>query len=826
MEVSLIRKHLLWVILIALLAAVAYTASSARQPDHTSDDTTHFITMVAKEMDPSLYASDYYFADDTFFRFYIPWYRLILAKLWHLTGSFGMALVYVVPITVTLYVLGMTLLLTRFSGWVWVALGLAVMSTAYRSVMAYGIWGVAGSYLMLPRTLYTAVVPILFWLMFRWLSSPSLKLSIVTGACMGLAANAHPTSGLFLVWFAIGLFLLTPGHSWRQGVHLLALLAAALICALPVAITILSNFGQPVPAEVSFQAFSRIVMERIGVPFHPQVFTFDLIGVSLARPGLDYLVWAYLAITAVLGALLLAKRRWLVKQAGLVWLAGGLVVLSYAFMVALFNETLLFAIAGLYIIYRHLRPPIRDLDWWALGLMFLVVLLTFVGYYVMAWVWQALEWWGFTSLLFELPRGARYVYVPVFLLCARAAAAWIPEMRRGGEWLRGLVRRKQPVSDTAAATALDEPALALAFGLVFAVGPAIWRHFPHTIPGVVIGVGAFFVAVMLLGYGFHIVNRLVARPWPMVAALVMLIVVFFTPVGSGVQAYSPLPVPVIGPSAAQPEGRETDSSRELYAWAQSDTPIDALFYWCHLEGRAEMYFRAKAQRSITHSWKDLGHTIYERAHLVAFYDRYRRLTDACSARETAMTMARELKADYILTPSGLGEVGTALCFKNAEYAVYAVGDLCPGGDDGTGFDLRGPQSPMQISLGKQIKLLGYSMLSTIGEAPALSVRLHWQATGPIDADYTVFVQLLDQGNQLVTSRDSQPLVGQYPTSRWQPGEVVVDEFSLTLPEHLPPGRYRLVTGMYDLVTGRRLPATDAAGQPLPDDMVVLMEMQR
>jgi hypothetical protein len=381
------------------------------------------------------------------------------------------------------------------------------------------------------------------------------------------------------------------------------------------------------------------------------------------------------------------------------------------------------------------------------------------------------------------------------------------------------------VSDTAAATALGEPALALAFGLTFAVG----RHFFHTIPGVVIGVGAFFGAVILLGYGFHVVNRLVVRPWPGVAALVILIVVFFTPVGSGVRAYSPLPVPVIGPSAAQPEGRETDSSRELYAWAQSNTPIDALFYWCHLEGRAEMYFRAKAQRSITHSWKDLGHAIYERAHLVAFYDRYRRLTDACSTRETATTMAQELKADYILTPSGLGEVGTALCFKNAEYAVYAVGGLCPGGDDGTGFDLRVPQSPMQVSLGKQIKLLGYSMLSTIGEAPALSVRLHWQATDPIDpigGDYTVFVQLLDEGNQLVTSRDSQPLAGQYPTSRWQPGEVVVDEFSLTLPEHLSSGRYRLVTGMYDLATGQRLPATDAAGQPLPDDMVVLMEMQQ
>jgi hypothetical protein len=92
-------------------------------------------------------------------------------------------------------------------------------------------------------------------------------------------------------------------------------------------------------------------------------------------------------------------------------------------------------------------------------------------------------------------------------------------------------------------------------------------------------------------------------------------------------------------------------------------------------------------------------------------------------------------------------------------------------------------------------------------------------------DYTIFVQLLNAQDQLITSWDAQPLSGQYPTSRWQTGEIVVDEFALPLPEELPSGQYRLVAGMYDLATGQRLPATGDDGQRLPGDMIVLLQTQ-
>ena len=51
---------------------------------------------------------------------------------------------------------------------------------------------------------------------------------------------------------------------------------------------------------------------------------------------------------------------------------------------------------------------------------------------------------------------------------------------------------------------------------------------------------------------------------------------------------------------------------------------------------------------------------------------------------------------------------------------------------------------------------------------------------------------------------------------------MVDRFELPLPETLPPGQYRLVTGLYNFKTGRRLSVT-MEGQPQPDDMIILRE---
>jgi hypothetical protein len=77
----------------------------------------------------------------------------------------------------------------------------------------------------------------------------------------------------------------------------------------------------------------------------------------------------------------------------------------------------------------------------------------------------------------------------------------------------------------------------------------------------------------------------------------------------------------------------------------------------------------------------------------------------------------------------------------------------------------------------------------------------------MDIDYTVFVQLLNSDWQVVAQEDLQPQAGAAPTTTWLPGEVLADPHTLSLPEDLPSGEYRLITGMYDPVTGTRLPVS-------------------
>ena len=92
----------------------------------------------------------------------------------------------------------------------------------------------------------------------------------------------------------------------------------------------------------------------------------------------------------------------------------------------------------------------------------------------------------------------------------------------------------------------------------------------------------------------------------------------------------------------------------------------------------------------------------------------------------------------------------------------------------------------------------------------------WQ-TGPagFDADYTVFIHLLDSEGQIAQQWDAPPTGGWYPTSFWAPGEVVRDGHELAFSPQLAPGEYRLILGLYG-ADGARLPLDGGADSIGPD----------
>ncbi|MCK6625601.1 MAG: glycosyltransferase family 39 protein [Anaerolineae bacterium] len=106
-----------------------------------------------------------------------------------------------------------------------------------------------------------------------------------------------------------------------------------------------------------------------------------------------------------------------------------------------------------------------------------------------------------------------------------------------------------------------------------------------------------------------------------------------------------------------------------------------------------------------------------------------------------------------------------------------------------------------------INLIGFELASVT--RAQLDFKLAWQTNQTPSTDYTVFAQLLDLENKLVASFDRPPLDGDYPTSTWWPGQIIIDPRTIPL-RGTPPGEYRLIVGLYDPATQQRLLTTSGA----------------
>ena len=96
----------------------------------------------------------------------------------------------------------------------------------------------------------------------------------------------------------------------------------------------------------------------------------------------------------------------------------------------------------------------------------------------------------------------------------------------------------------------------------------------------------------------------------------------------------------------------------------------------------------------------------------------------------------------------------------------------------------------------------------VEEADEVRVTLWWEALAPVQADYTVFMHLVDAGGQLVGDGDAPPLLGGFPTGMWRPGDAVMDEHIVPLSSNLRAGEYAVRVGWYHPGTNARLPVDD------------------
>lgn len=120
-----------------------------------------------------------------------------------------------------------------------------------------------------------------------------------------------------------------------------------------------------------------------------------------------------------------------------------------------------------------------------------------------------------------------------------------------------------------------------------------------------------------------------------------------------------------------------------------------------------------------------------------------------------------------------------------------------------------PQYPRAISLGDGIALLGYDLQpAALHPGDNLYVQFHWLVKSAPTLNWIVFTHVLAKDAtgkvSVVAKAASQPGKNSLPTTRWQKGWRILDEYKIKLPATLRPGAYNIAMGLYQ-ANGAHLP---------------------
>jgi hypothetical protein len=182
----------------------------------------------------------------------------------------------------------------------------------------------------------------------------------------------------------------------------------------------------------------------------------------------------------------------------------------------------------------------------------------------------------------------------------------------------------------------------------------------------------------------------------------------------------------------------------------------------------------------------------------------------------------------VRTPGG--EFDLALTLLDREGQLVGRATLGPVQVEGRerSFELRPVAVPIGVTFGDAVELVGFTLESAISErgngyslqrGDEVALTLVWRALAPLEADYTVTVQLLGSDGQVYGQQDAPPLNGDAPTSTWSPGEVLADPKRFHVAPEAPPGEYRLWVALYLRDTNERLSVHTGA------DAVVVAEAE-
>ncbi len=129
-----------------------------------------------------------------------------------------------------------------------------------------------------------------------------------------------------------------------------------------------------------------------------------------------------------------------------------------------------------------------------------------------------------------------------------------------------------------------------------------------------------------------------------------------------------------------------------------------------------------------------------------------------------------------------------------------------------------PAHLLDIRFGTKAKLLGYTIWPEppLVGGTTLKPMLLWQGIQPISERYAFRVQLVDSQGHVWAG---QTVDASTPTTWWQPGKNVGDQYSLELPALMPTGEYQVVVEVHS-ASGEYLEAFDTQGASLGTGIIL------
>ena len=212
--------------------------------------------------------------------------------------------------------------------------------------------------------------------------------------------------------------------------------------------------------------------------------------------------------------------------------------------------------------------------------------------------------------------------------------------------------------------------------------------------------------------------------------------------------------------------------------------------------------RWQASAPITISYQSFVYVLDEQGNLVASSDGVPggRETTAWAIGETiddahALTLPDSVKPGPYQITAGLYEpqTGARVNFDGQDSVRLMT------------ITVQSMQQTINQDFGNFATLLGADGLpDSISPGEAISLTLYWRPLATTTASYMISLQVFDVNKGLVAQVDSVPGSGARPTASWQPGEFIVDPYTLNLPADLQPGQYRLLLLMFDSASGTQV----------------------